>query len=38
MNLFIITTIQTWVQGNFRFTRLESGHLTKDPLSTAPLR
>ena len=38
MNLFIITTIQTWVQGEFRFTRLESVHLTKDPLTTAPLR
>ena len=29
---------ESWVEGGFRFTRLESGHLVKDPLTTAPLR
>ena len=32
------TEPKTWVQGDFKFSRSESGHLTKDPLLTAPLR
>ena len=32
------TQPKTWVQGDFKFSRLESGLLTKDPLATAPLR
>jgi hypothetical protein len=28
----------TWVEGKFRYTRLESGHVVKDDLATAPLR
>ncbi len=29
---------ETWVEGEYRFTRLESGHVVVDPLATAPLR
>ena len=29
---------ETWTQGEFRFTRLASGHLVKDSLLTAPVR
>ena len=29
---------ETWVEGGFRFSWSESGHLVKDPLETAPLR
>jgi hypothetical protein len=29
---------ETWVEGEYRFTRLESGHVVADPLATAPLR
>jgi hypothetical protein len=29
---------ETWTQGEFRFTRLTSGHVVKDSLLTAPVR
>lgn len=29
---------ESWIEGQFRYTRLASGHLIKDALSTAPLR
>jgi len=29
---------ETWIDAGFRFTRLPSGHLVKDSLTTAPLR
>lgn len=29
---------ESWVEGDFRFTRLPSGYVVKDPLATAPLR
>ena len=29
---------ETWTQGEFRFTRLASGHVVKDSLLTAPVR
>lgn len=32
------TQAETWVEGGFRFSWSESGHLVKDPLETAPLR
>lgn len=29
---------ESWVEGDFRFTRLPSGHVVKDLLATAPIR
>lgn len=32
------TSVQAWVEGEFQYTRLESGHLVKDSVACAPLR